>query len=238
MHQSKPDQSNPSEPIETLVEQVRSGAIGRRDFLRRAVTTGVSSAIAYSLLGQASATAQHMTTYAVGEESSSLPTPPTSTSHGEEHTSPPATTYAVGEEGGPTYSYGEGQPNPTTFAVGEEQPPSCNRPPATTRAYGEEGHVTPPITTQAVGEEGPVSTRAYGEEGHVTPPSTVKPTTWSTGEEGSHQHSDHYHSDHHHSASQNSGGSNRSESSTSPQRQIQSTIRQQLPKVWKGFGRW
>ena len=116
MNKPSHDQSSSSEPIESLVEQVQRGNIGRRDFLRRAVTAGVSSAVAYSLLGQATAaaqngtaqngtaqngTAQNVTTYAIGEESTTLPTPPTSTAIGEEG-QPPAlgrpTTAQVGEE--------------------------------------------------------------------------------------------------------------------------------------------
>ena len=275
MNKPNHNHSDPSPPIESLVEQVQSGSIGRRDFLRRAVTAGVSSAVAYSLLGQATASAQNVTTYAVGEEGqppTQVQPPalgkPTTTRVGEENTSPPVTTYAegeentgppattqafgeetqptysygegqpspttyaVGEETQPTYSYGEGRPSPTTYAVGEEQPPNCNRPPTTTRAYGEEVQVTPPpTTTQAVGEEGRITTYSHGEEGNVAPPTTwstgeensrISPTTQAVGEEGNHQGT---------SGKKNQG-------SSSPQRRIQSTIRKQLPKVWKGFGRW
>src|SRR5690606_25004404 len=45
----------------------------RRAFLRQAVAAGLSSAAAYALLGQASARAQDVTTFAVGEETTSPP---------------------------------------------------------------------------------------------------------------------------------------------------------------------
>lgn len=265
-------ESDLSQPIESLVEQVRSGQLDRRDFLRGAVKAGVSSAIAYSLLGQATATAQNVTTYAVGEESQTLPQPPTggnptTTAVGEEHSVSPPTTYAVGEESQTTYSYGEGPPQPTTYAVGEEgqpvyttkaigeeQQPNCKIPQPTTQAIGEEStspvttyavgeESTSPVTTYSVGEEGQASTRAYGEEGHVSPPRTgPQPTTWSSGEEGSRTYpttqavgeesSGGHPSSGHGSEGHGTGSTSR------PRRQIQSTLRNQIPKVWKGFGRW
>jgi hypothetical protein len=218
--------SHSSSPIESLVEQVQSGRLGRRDFLRRAVKAGVSSAIAYSLLGKATANAQRPTTYAVGEETQALPQPPinrnpTTYAVGEESQvtgaygegPPPATTYAVGEEGQPVY---------TTQAVGEEQQPHCNRPQPTTRAIGEE--TTRPITTYAIGEEGNVSPPTTGP-----PPTTTPPiTTWNTGEEGSTTRP----------TTQAIGEESSDGSRSTPIRRIESNLRSRIPKVWKGFGRW
>lgn len=275
MNTNANQRSNSDEPIDDLLEAVRSGDLGRRDFLRRAVTAGVSSAVAYSLLGQASASAQNRyaqnaTTQAFGEETQSLPNPPTSTAQGEEQSPPTYTTTRVGEEGQPSYSYGEGPPE-TTRAVGEEGPPPTyttqsfgeEQPPTppptyTTQAFGEEQPPTPPptYTTQAFGEEQlpqrdcdrrRATTQALGEESTApslpyaetppnflrpggqesfgppttTPPRTSNPpraTTQAIGEETS--------------------GGQPGRRSPSPRGQIESTIRNQIPKVWKSFGRW
>lgn len=86
-----------------------------------------------------------VTTYAVGEETT---TPPR----------PPATTFAVGEESRPS------PPNCKT-------PPTYPSPPATTQAWGEESQTlpTPPTYTPPTIDPSKSSTRALGEEGN--PPS-------------------------------------------------------------------
>lgn len=167
-------------PISKLIEDLRDGRVGRREFLRQVVAVGVSSATAYSLLGQATAQAQMATTYAVGEETTpSLPPqsqtqrqrPPgqvTTQALGEETSPPQVTTYAVGEESSPPADM-------TTQAIGEES----NPPPMTTHAIGEEAN-PPPMTTQAIGEESrpPMTTFAVGEETQAG-----SPTTMALGEE-------------------------------------------------------
>ena len=176
------EKPNASGALDRLVEQYRSGQIGRRLFLRQAVAAGLSSAAAYAALGQTQVAAQRPSTMAIGEEGIAKP--------------PPATTFAVGEEGpvqrpSPNPPVVEPVPN-TTGAYGEEQPP-CNRPPTTT-SLGEESQPSP--TTQAIGEESqpPATTYAVGEESAVPPPATTRtlgeenfvppPTTQAFGEEG------------------------------------------------------
>lgn len=100
-------QENRDPQICKLIDELRAGRLGRRDFLRQVVLAGLTSAAAYALLGQAESAAQEMTTFALGEETSAPP----------RHRQPPGrgTTQALGEETSP--------PQATTQAVGEETPP-------------------------------------------------------------------------------------------------------------------
>ena len=135
--------TNNSKKLNHLVKDAKSGNLGRRDFLRRVVGAGFSSAVAYACLSDTEANAQNFTTRALGEEGQ------------PQYASPPQTTLAVGEEGPPptTGAVGEENTGPpvTTHAVGEEQQPKCRQP--TTQRYGEESQTPPRATTFAVGEE-------------------------------------------------------------------------------------
>ena len=165
--------------ISNLMKEVQKGKVGRRDFLRKVVALGASSATAYSLLNPGSAEAQQYqlhTTFAVGEETSQpQPIQPTPVQPGPvqpnpvQPIQPNPTTLALGEEGNLQ----------TTLAVGEESQPKP--PPKTTYAVGEEAspQPIPNPTTQAIGEENIATTFAVGEETQPIP----NPTTRAVGEE-------------------------------------------------------
>ena len=235
----------PNESVEDVVDEALRGEVPRRDFLRRVVLLGLTSSAAYKLLDETTAQAQtggtpKITTFAIGEEGSPSPNPPsypprskaTTYAVGEESIRPPTTlSYGMGEEGtrpSTTWAVGEEPPRrptpaPSTMAVGEE-----GKPTATTRATGEEGR--PPVspTTSRVGEESSVTTNAFGEESA----GGSRPTTFAVGEEGS--------------PSPNPGqGSNPSTmalgeegSSTKPQYKKPSSFRQRFRLPWKNFRRW
>ena len=195
---------NPNQPesIDEVVNEAKQGNVGRRDFLRRAVLLGLSSAAAYKLLDTTTASAQtgnsKITTFAIGEEGSGKPTQPAPNPVPPSKPIQKPTTLALGEEDKPqignptTLKVGEEgtyKPKPTTYRVGEE---SSSRP--TTKAVGEETGQRP--TTLAVGEEStPVpqpTTRAVGEESNSKPnPTTARVgeetryTTYAVGEESS-----------------------------------------------------
>ena len=241
---------SPHKPdVSLLVSEYRDGQVGRRDFLRRVVAAGLSSAAAYTLLDSANqASAQNFTTHALGEEGSPAQPPMTTQAVGEETTTPSpnpptATTRAIGEESGPpattrrlgeeekpptatTWSQGEESTTPpkyTTFAVGEES----SVPPATTQAVGEES--SPPATTFAVGEEErpkcvtppPATTQAFGEEGNVT--------TQAVGEEGRPTTSP---------RDRLTTFAVGEESSSPSRRQNRPSVIPQLPNVWRNWNRW
>ena len=147
------------------------------------------------------------------------------------------TTQAAGEEGQPTtFAVGEEEPVVSTRAFGEEgtpvttqaqgeEQPNCVRP--TTRNAGEEG-TTRPVTTYAVGEENstkPVTTYAVGEENATKPV-----TTFAVGEENTHTSAQ--------VGEEGSPTNTRPQNGSGIRNRVESGIRQQLPKVWKGFGRW
>ena len=190
-----------NESVDAIVGQALRGDVPRRDFLRRLVVAGMSSAAAYQLVSETTASAQtggkpQITTFAIGEEGGSPQSVPgdspnsqiTTHAVGEESSKPPrtapqnVTTHAMGEESirpQTTLSYGLGEEGyrPTTQAVGEE---SINRPTPTTLAVGEEGQPgRNPVT-----EKPPyVPTKAVGEESTNRP----RPTTMALGEEGNPQ---------------------------------------------------
>ncbi|OYP37047.1 hypothetical protein [Rhodopirellula sp. MGV] len=172
-----------NQTLQQLVEDLKSGKLARRDFLRRVVLSGATSAAAYALLNQTEASADppRMTTMAIGEEGSPAnPAPPQldPPTFDPPNVDPPVRSPG-GQQGIPsqrpqtptTERIGE-ESKMTTMAIGEEsRPPKTTTP--TTMAVGEEAtNPNPPkVTTKAIGEESkpakqvPMTTLAVGEEG-------------------------------------------------------------------------
>lgn len=238
--------SEPNETVEDVVNEALCSDVPRRDFLRRVVRLGVSSAVAYKLLDETTAQAQtggkpRITTFALGEEGnppaqSPSPNPPrpnpaqrpTTLAVGEEGSRP--TTMAVGEESRPTpttLAVGEeGNPVTTTKAVGEEQP-YCPTPQPTTKAVGEEGRpIKPTPTTLRNGEESTITTHALGEETGGRP----TPTTLAVGEEGNPTPQP--------VPKITTRAVGEEGSNGGPQFKVPSRLYQNIPTPWKNFRRW
>ncbi|QDV88740.1 hypothetical protein [Planctomycetes bacterium TBK1r] len=254
---------NTNPAVDAIVEQALRGEVPRRDFLRRLVVAGLSSAAAYQVLDETTASAQsggsgRLTTFALGEEGNPPSLPPqthppyqqaTTLAVGEESSKPPAnqiTTKAVGEESSrppanqiTTYAVGEESPKPptpqiTTKAVGEESTkPPTARP--TTHAIGEESTQPPTTLSYGLGEDGRrATTMAVGEEGQPTPNPI---TTNRSGEES--QVTTHAVGEE----------SNRTPNATTlawgeegstrkPQFKVPSSPFKNIPRPWKNFRRW
>ncbi|MCS7471638.1 hypothetical protein NZK35_33740 [Stieleria sp. ICT_E10.1] len=254
---------NPHPAVDVIVEQALHDQVPRRDFLRRLVVAGLSSAAAYKVLDETTASAQsggsgRLTTFALGEEGNPPGLPPqtrppnqqaTTLAVGEETSKPPTpriTTKAVGEESSQppanqitTYAVGEESSKPpapqiTTKAVGEESTkPPTPRP--TTYAVGEESIQPPTTLSYGLGEDGRrATTLAVGEEGQPTPNPI---TTNRSGEES--QVTTHVVGEE----------SNRTPNATTlawgeegsikkPQFKVPSSPFQNIPRPWKNFRRW
>ncbi|QEF96178.1 hypothetical protein Mal15_02050 [Stieleria maiorica] len=243
--------SNPNtDPaVDEIVRQALQGDVPRRDFLRRLVVAGLSSAAAYRVLDETTASAQsggsgRITTFAIGEEGTAphppaqkpSPNPPMTTKAvGEESQRPPAnqiTTYAVGEESTTPPSQ-----QITTHAVGEES----TRPPKnqiTTYAVGEESTKPPTTLSYGLGEDGRrATTLAVGEEGKPATQPKPNPTTSRSGEESKMTTM---------AVGEESGGTPKPStrawgeegSIKRPQFNAPSGPFKSIPRPWKNFRRW
>ncbi|WP_182867196.1 hypothetical protein [Stieleria mannarensis] len=248
---------NPSAPnpntdpaVDEVVRQALQDDVPRRDFLRRLVVAGLSSAAAYQVLDETTASAQsggsgRITTFAIGEEGTA-PHPPSE----KPSPNPPMTTKAVGEESQrpptkqiTTGAIGEESTKPpsqqiTTHAVGEETTRPPNRQ-ITTYAVGEESSKPPTTLSYGLGEESPrATTLAVGEEGKPAPRPTPKPTTTSRSGEESKMTT--------FAVGEESGGTPKPStrawgeegSIKRPQFNAPSGPFQNIPRPWKNFRRW